>query len=367
MEGVNNRLACLDVLRGFDMFWIIGGVSLAGSLISYLGWPCLEPLTKHLEHTEWIGFTAYDLIFPLFIFISGVAMPFSFDRYLASQQKRNLYFKVIRRAVLLILLGLFYNGITTDLDFANARYTSVLGHIGFAYFWASIIVINFRPLYQAICAVGILVLYFLLMKLIPVPGYGAGVLTPDGNFASFIDRLIVPGQLHWGSGDPEGILMTLPTSVLAIAGALAGNLLKNQKINAYRKCFVISVAGIACLCAGLYWGMYFPIIKKLWTSSFILYTAGWSLLLLAVFYLVVDVWSIKKVFFPFMLIGLNPITIYIGARGIIDFKYMTDFIFGGVMRIAGTDLAPVVLCLFILIFEITFLYILYRKKIFIKV
>jgi len=367
MQEVNNRLASLDVLRGFDMFWIIGGSSLAGSLISYLGWPCLQPLARHLEHTEWIGFTAYDLIFPLFIFISGVAMPFSFDRYLALHQERSLYLKVIRRAVILILLGWFYNGLTTDLDFANARYTSVLGHIGFAYFWASIIVINLRPLYQAICAAGILAIYFLLMKLVPVPGYGAGILTPDGNFASFIDRLIVPGQLLWGSGDPEGLLMTLPASVLAIAGALAGNLLKNREIDVCRKCFVISAAGIACLCAGLYWGMYFPLIKKLWTSSFVLYTAGWSLLLLAVFYLVVDVWGIRKVFFPLTLIGLNPLTIYICARGIIDFKYMTDFIFGGVMRIAGTDLSPIVLGLCTLICEIIFLYILYRKKMFIKV
>ena len=367
MQEVNNRLSSLDVLRGFDMFWIIGGCSLAGSLISYLGWPCLQTLTRHLEHTEWIGFTAYDLIFPLFIFISGVAMPFSFERYLTSHQKQSLYLKVIRRAVILILLGWFYNGLTTDLDFANARYTSVLGHIGFAYFWASIIVINLRPLYQAISAAGILFFYFLLMKLIPVPGFGAGVLTPDGNFASFIDRLIVPGQLLWGSGDPEGILMTLPASVLAVAGALAGNLLKNQKINSYRRCLIISVAGIVCLCAGLCWGMYFPIIKKLWTSSFVLYTAGWSLLLLAAFYLVVDVWVIRKVFFPFVLIGLNPITIYICARGIIDFKYMTDFIFGGVMRIVGIGLAPIVLSLGTLICEIIFLYLLYRKKIFIKV
>jgi predicted acyltransferase len=113
--------------------------------------------------------------------------------------------------------------------------------------------------------------------------------------------------------------------------------------------------------------MYFPLIKKLWTSSFVLYTAGWSLLLLAAFYLVVDVWRIQKAFFPLMLIGLNPITIYLCARGIIDFKYMTDFIFGGVMRIVGSGLSPLVLSLCILLCEIIFLYILYRKKIFIKI
>jgi predicted acyltransferase len=366
-SNLHPRLASLDILRGFDMFWIVGGGSLLGSLITYLGWPCLEPVAKHLEHAEWIGFTAWDLIFPLFIFISGAAMPFSFEKYLVSQQKRLLYFKIIRRALILICLGWLYNGLLKTLDFSNFRYLSVLGLIGLAYLWASLIIIHSKPLQQAVWAIVILIGYYLVMKFIPVPGLGAGILTREGNFASFIDRLIVPGRLHEGTSDPEGLLMTLPASVLAISGALAGTLIKNQNISRYRKCLWIAAAGIGCLCVGLFWGQYFPIIKKLWTSAFVVYTTGWSLLLLAVFYLIVDIWGIKKVFFPFLLIGVNPLTLYLLANRIINFKYTAEFFFGGLIRIAGDSLGPVILNAGVLLCEFVFLYILYRKKIFLRI
>jgi len=365
--GIENRLVSLDILRGFDMFWIVGGGALLRSIIHYLGWPCLEPILGHLKHTKWNGFAAWDLIFPLFIFISGVAMPFSFEKYLISQRKRSLYFRVIRRAIILVFLGCLYNGLLKTLDFSNLRYLSVLGLIGIAYLWASIVVINLKPINQVVCAVLIIVVYYILMNFIPVPGYGPGVLTKEANFASFIDRLIVPGKLYFGTSDPEGLLMSFPATAIAISGALVGALLKRQSINQYHKCLFIVGAGIICLYIGLWWGRYFPINKKLWTSSFVIYTTGWSLLLMAVFYLVVDVWGIKKIFFPFMLVGVNPLTIYICAHRVIDFEYMAKFFFGGLARIASEPLKPIVLNLAILFCEFVFLYILYRKKIFLKV
>ena len=367
-KGIGTRLASLDILRGFDMFWIVGGGTLLVNIITYLGWPCLEPVMKHLEHTDWEGFSAWDLIFPLFIFISGVTMPFSFEKYLGSLQKRKLYFRVVRRAVVLVFLGFLYNGMLKTLDFANLRYLSVLGLIGLAYLWASIVVINFKLGKQAICAVVILLVYYVLMNFVPVPGYGVGNLSKDGgNFASFIDRLIVPGKLIYGTTDPEGLLMSFPASVLAICGALAGVLLKKQNISQYRKFLFLVAAAIVCLGIGLCWGRYFPMIKKLWTSTFVVYTVGWSLLLLAVFYLIVDIWGVRKIFFPFMLIGVNPITIYFCAHKVISFQYMTEFLFGGIIRISDEPLKPVVLWIGILFCELAFLYILYRKKIFLKV
>lgn len=364
----NDRLASLDILRGFDMFWIVGGGEVFLNIIKYLGWDNLEPIKKHLEHAQWNGFTAWDLIFPLFIFITGVTMPFSFEKYIASRQKRSLYFKVLKRALILILLGCIYNGLLKNLDFANQRYLSVLGLIGWAYLWASIVVINFKPANQVICGIAILIIYYLLMNFIPVPGFSTPNLTQDGgNIASYIDRLIVPGKLVFGATDPEGLLMTFPASVLAIAGALVGTLLKKRNVKEYFKCLYIAGAGLICIGIGLLWSMHFPIIKKLWTSSFVVYTIGWSLLLTALFYLVVDVWKIKKVFFPFMLIGLNPITIYFCAHRVINFQYMSDFFFGGIIRIADEPLKPVILWIGVLLCEFTFLYILYRKKIFLKI
>jgi predicted acyltransferase len=364
----NERLASLDILRGFDMFWIVGGGTFLLNLINYLGWPWLEPVKENLEHVDWTGFAAWDLIFPLFIFISGVTMPFSFEKHLAANQKGKLYFRVIRRAVILILLGLLYNNLLKTLDFANLRYLSVLGLIGMAYLWAAIVVINFKPLGQAICGVVILLVYYVLMNFVTVPGFDAVDLTKTGgNFASYIDRLIVPGKLIFGATDPEGILMNFPACVLAIAGALTGNLLKKQNIKQYRKCLYIVIAGLVCLGVGRLWGMHFPMIKKLWTSSFVVYAIGWALLLTALFYLVVDIWKIRKIFFPFMLIGVNPITIYLGAHKVINFPYMTEFFFGGLIKMADDPLKPVILWAGILICEFAFLYILYRKKIFLKV
>lgn len=360
------RLASLDILRGFDMFWIVGGGALLGSLITYLGWPCLEPVAEHLEHADWIGFRAWDLIFPLFIFISGTAMPFSFEKYLLAQRKGALYIKVLKRAILLMVLGLIYNGLLKTLDVANLRFPSVLGLIGLAYLWASIVVIHFKPRYQVMWAAAILIGYCIVMNVVPVPGHGAGALTLEGNFASWIDRLVVPGKLYSGVSDPEGLLMTIPASVLAIAGALAGALIKNQAIGSHRKCLWMVIAGIVCLGLGLGWSFYFPMIKKLWTSSFVIYTIGWSLLLLTLFYLVVDVWGIKKIFFPLMLIGVNPLTIYLVSHRIINFKPISEFFFGGLARISGESLEPVVLNAGVIVCELAFLLVLYRKKIFLR-
>ena len=367
LPELKNRLRSLDILRGFDMFWIVGGAALVRSVVRYLDYPSLMPIIDHLRHAEWEGFLAWDLIFPLFIFISGTTMPFSFEKYLASGNKGKLYLRVIRRAILLILLGFLYNGLLRTLDFANFRYLSVLGLIGLAYLWASMVVIHFKPLGQAIGAAVILVMYWGLMSFVPVPGHGAGVLTPEGNFASMIDRLIVPGTLLDGVTDPSGFLMSVPASVLAIAGALSGHLLKRQDVGQYRKCLLIGVAGVGCLLAGLGWGVSFPIIKRLWTSTFVLYALGWSLLLLALFYMVVDIWKIRRIFFPFLLIGVNPLTIYIINRRVIDFRHMADFFFGGLARLAGEPLQPVVLSAGTMVCIFVFLYILYRKKMFLKV
>ncbi|OHB53863.1 MAG: hypothetical protein A2Y10_00320 [Planctomycetes bacterium GWF2_41_51] len=364
---LHERLESLDVLRGFDMFWIVGGGTLLEAIIDFLGWPCLGIIKKNLAHAEWTGFTAWDLIFPLFIFISGIAIPFSFNKFLASNQKKSLYLKVVKRAVILIILGLLYNGLFKALDFGNMRYLSVLGLIGLAYLWASLIVINFKPAGWAIIAAGILIIYYILMKFVPVPGFGPGELTKEGNFASLIDRLVVPGKLIYDTSDPEGLLMTFPASVLAIAGALTGELLKKQNISQYTKCLYIAAAGFVCLGIGLLWGMHFPIIKKLWTSSFVVYTVGWSLLLTSIFYLIVDVWKIRKIFFPFLLIGVNPLTIYLCAHRVINFPYTAEFFFGGLIRISGETFKPIILCIAVLVCELAFLYMLYRKKIFLKV
>jgi predicted acyltransferase len=264
---------------------------------------------------------------------------------------------------------LIYNGLLR-LDFEKQRYASVLARIGLAWFLAAIIVLNTSVRGQILWFAGILLGYYAVMKLIPVPGFGAGVLTPEGNLAAYIDQKFLPGRMCcYTFGDNEGILSTVPAICTALLGALTGHLLisRDSRLNELKKALVILAAGIIALALGKLWSFSFPIIKNLWTSSFVLYAGGWSLILLAIFYLVIDVWGFKKWTLPFVVIGLNSITIYMLNSGIIDFEQMGRYFFGGLAN-RFTELAqPVIVASGAVLCMWTVLYILYRNKIFLKV
>src|SRR5688572_10253652 len=172
----DQRLLSLDALRGFDMFWIIGGAVIAQEAARLTHWGWAEWLSNQMVHREWHGFTLYDLIFPLFLFMAGVAMPFAFAKRLErGSTKAQLYRHVITRGLLLVLLGLIYNDLL-EFNWDTQRYTSVLGRIGLAYTFAALIVINTRWIGQFMWAAGFLIAYWAALKFIPVPGYGAGDL-----------------------------------------------------------------------------------------------------------------------------------------------------------------------------------------------
>src|SRR5215475_14581208 len=230
---IDKRLLSLDALRGFDMLWIIGGKEIAQEAAKLTSWPLLLWMSDQLEHTEWHGFTLYDLIFPLFLFMAGVAMPFSFaKRFERGATKWQLYRHVFTRALALVVLGLIYNDLL-KFDWATMRYTSVLGHIGIAYFFAALIVLNSKATGQFVWFVGLLVLYWALMRFVPVPGYGAGDLRPAHTLNDYLDRLLMPGQLKFGDRDPLGILATIPAIGTALAGAVTGHLLKSDQYSKY--------------------------------------------------------------------------------------------------------------------------------------
>lgn len=383
----SGRLVCLDALRGADMFWILGGTTLAAQLIDYFQLHSLEWVKPHLDHVPWHGFSAHDLIFPLFIFIAGCAMPLSLGKRLARGDSRlRLVFHVVRRSALLILFGLIYNGLLR-LEWESLRYPSVLGMIGLAYFWGAMVFLFFKPRGRLIVAGIILAAYCLAMFLYvhAVPLYtteanGAGgqvkaaqplsfreELTPGHNLVGAIDRRILPGRLHEGNFDPEGLLAMFPASVLAILGSLAGMVLTCQSKTAGKKLLILVVSGVLLLALGWGWGQWFPINKKLWTSSFILFSGGWSLLLLAGFYLLVDVCRLRGFFYPFVLIGMNSITIYmIAHKNLIDFDALSNFFFGGAIRLVPEELRPLLGTVGALFFIFLFLGFLHRKKIYLK-
>lgn len=363
------RLVSLDALRGFDMFWIAGGEWLIATLAAYTSWPLFIWAHEQMDHVAWNGFHFYDMIFPLFLFIAGVSMPFSLGkRQQRGDSRRSIYQHLFTRLFLLVLLGAIYNGLLR-FDFEHQRYASVLARIGFGWFFAAIIFLNTKPKGQVIWFAGILLGYWAIMKLIPVPGIGAGVLTQEGSLAGYIDRMLCPGVLYLGNHDPEGILSTIPAVATALLGALTGQFLSGRikKMKPLHTGLVILAAGVICLAVGRVWDVVFPINKNLWTSSFVLYAGGWSLVLLSIFYLIIDVWGFKKWAFPFVVIGLNSITVYMLNSGILSFDQMGRYFFSGFASLFSPAFQPVIISSAAVLCMWLVLYVLYRHKIFLKV
>ena len=360
---VGRRLASIDALRGFDMFWIIGGGALLANLAKLYSNPVTDTIQRHLHHVEWEGFHFEDLIFPLFLFIVGVVLPFSLTRRLErGHSRRQLYLHILKRSAIIILLGFIFNEIQR-FDWAQMRWPGVLQRIGICYFFAAIIVMNTKWRAQAIIIAAVLVLYWIATMLIPVPNFGAGNLTMEGCLSSYIDRQLIPGQLYYGYGDNEGIISTFPAICTVLLGALAGNWLRSGQMGD-RKAAGLALAGIVSLSAGLLWGQVFPIIKILWTSSYVLVAGGLSLLLLALFYWVIDVKGYRKWAFFFIVIGMNPITIYFLQR-FVDFNGIAEFFLAGAVE--QTDLLkPLMLPLGVVLIKWLFLWFLYRHRIFFK-
>ena len=361
----SERLVSLDALRGFDMFWIMGGAAVFQAAAEVTGWNWLSSLCTHMEHPVWHGFEMWDLIFPLFLFIAGVATPFSIDKRLGQGASRaSVYRHIVRRGLLLVLLGMIYNGLL-QFRWADMRYPSVLGRIGLAYLFAALIVMNTQWRGRILWIIGLLLGYWAAIKLIPVPGLGAGDFSPGHTLTDYIDRQLIPGRLYRGDRDPEGLLATVPAIATALLGAVTGQLLQSRKLGGYRKTLVMLLMAVFCLGAAWLWNRDFPINKNLWSSSFVLHCAGLSLLLLSFFYLVIDVWHCRRGAFVFVVIGTNSILIYL-APEFIDFEYTSRAIFGGAMSLVG-KYEPLLLATSVLLIEWLTLLLCYRKRIFLKV
>ncbi|MHB9029651.1 MAG: acyltransferase family protein [Candidatus Latescibacterota bacterium] len=364
----SNRIVSIDALRGFDMFWIVGGGTLVSAILTRIGNPLCQALNQQLEHCLWHGFHFEDLIHPLFLFLVGASMPFSLSKRIArGDSRRDLYIHIFQRTIILYLLGMVYNGLL-DFQFDNLRYTGVLHRIAFTYLFAALIVMNFSIRGQVIWAGVLLVGYWAAMSLVPVPGVGTRSLEPNANLADFIDSILLPGAhrsygLNKG-GDANGILTTVPAIVSVLIGVLAGHRLRSNA-SPSRKALESLAAGIALLLISLLWNIVFPINKLLWTSSYVLFTGGWSLLLFAGSYWIIDVREYRAWAFPFVVIGMNAITIYMASR-LFNFRMIARPLVGGVARFSGSY-QEIVWAASALATELLLLYFLYRRKLFLKV
>jgi len=362
-----DRLKSLDILRGFDMFWITGGSALIAALSKFTNWTFFEAIEKQMDHAVWEGFHFYDLIFPLFMFIMGVAIPYALIPKLESgASKIVLYRKVLKRFIILVLFGVIYNQSFMP-DWTNPRIASVLGQIGFAYLFAAIIFINTPSVRSVVFWIaGILVVYGIVQNFVPVPGYGAGVLTTDGSINAYLDQRITPGMLYKGTYDPEGLVNNISAIGITLMGTLAGLILRSKAVvTQYKKFFILAALGIGFLLLAYILKSWYPIIKKAWTSTFNLHAGGISFLLLAGFYLVVDIWKFQKWGFYFMVIGVNSISIYMAYR-FISFTGISENLLKGLSMHLG-DFGAVLISLGSLTIIWTCLYWLYKKKIFLRV
>jgi predicted acyltransferase len=362
-----DRLLSIDALRGFDMFWIVGGDSLARAIGKWWGTPAGEQFADQFEHVAWEGFRFYDLIFPLFLFVVGAVLPFSLSKYQTGEHpKAAALGRIVRRVVLLFLLGLIYNGL---LQFHfPMRMTGVLQRIAVCYGIAAVIFLFTTARTQAILVAAILLGYWGALSFIPAPETGkAGDFAKETNLSGYLDRHYLPGKIHEGYykyGDNEGLLSTIPAVTTALLGVLAGQWLKTGR-PPWAKAFGLIAGGAACLAVGILWGQQFPIIKILWTSSYVLVAGGWSLILLGLFYTIIDVLKLRSWAYFFVVIGANAITIYMVSR-IVPFPSIARFFLGGAARLCGA-FGPVILAAGTLALEWLLLLDLYRRRIFLRV
>ncbi|MEW6984077.1 transmembrane glucosamine N-acetyltransferase NagX [Colwelliaceae bacterium 6471] len=368
----STRLLSIDALRGFDMIWILGAEGVFAALFVLTGHSYFEIVAGQMEHSTWHGFTAYDLIFPLFIFLSGVSIGLSskpFGSYDKTSRK-NKHLSALKRLVLLCGLGIVYNhgwgaGIPMSLD--EIRFASVLGRIGIAWYVTTLIVWYCRASMQWWIVCSLLIGYWILLAFVSIEGFGAGNYSSTGALNVWFDQALLPG-IHYQHLpiDPEGLLSNMTSIVNALVGAFVGRHIVKLSHVPIRLLRHLLLAALAFLCVGYTWGQIFPINKTLWTSSFVLITLGYSLALLCVFYYLIDVLKIQRVAKILAVIGTNSIVAYLGTS-LVNWSYTSTAIFGGVITAFPLSYQQLMAVVFMVLVQWLVLYWLYNRKIFIKV
>ncbi|HEX3134872.1 MAG TPA: DUF5009 domain-containing protein [Planctomycetota bacterium] len=364
------RILAIDAVRGFDMFWIAGpeaGHWLVTSFVVLLLGKVPEGLKYQMDH-HWGGFTAWDLIMPMFLFIVGAAMPFSLGRRIeAGDGRAAIYTKALRRVALLWVLGMISQGnlLLFRLDRLEL-YSNTLQAIAAGYLIATVVMVEVRSVrWQAVIAASLLLLYWAAMALIAPPGGTAGDYGQTVNLAEWIDRTALePYRNHSPTYHYTWILSSLGFGATTLLGVFSGYLLRSS-LAPRQKLLVLIGSGLALLFLGWLWSFVLPCIKHLWTSSMVLWAGGWSVLVLAAFYGVIDVLGWRRWCFPFVVIGANAIVAYM-MQPLFDVQHLGEHLFGGFSHLfgRGADFVLALLCCSALW---CVLWLLYRNKVFLRV
>jgi len=392
--GGSQRLLSLDALRGFDMFWIVGGEEIIHALHKVNNNGFTRLFATEMDHVSWRGVHFYDLIFPLFVFIVGVSLVFSLSRTIEQAGKGAAMKRIIVRSIILYFLGVLvvYGGVSKGFD--HIRWMGVLQRIALCYLFAGLLfcALKLRGLIVT-CAV-LLASYWALTTFVPIRNFNletrhlekayqetgtTNALTlfnattekvsgkfEDGlNLPQHLDFQYLPGRKWDGAYDPEGILSTLPAIATCLLGVFAGLLLKNKSVPDQKKVMLLLGAGIAGVGLGFLWGLQFPVIKKIWTSSYVLVAGGYACLFLAAFYQMVEIWQWRKWCTPFVWIGMNPITIYLVFH-LVDKEAVAERFVGGPIAEHLGSYGELLISLFVVAMMFAFVRFLYQRKVFIK-
>jgi len=316
------RLTSLDALRGFDMFWIVGGSAIHGAVKTFGGSRPVKFVVEQLEHVAWDGFHFYDLIFPMFVFVAGISLAFSLPPSVEKAGRAATAWRLALRALVLFLLGVIFSG-GINKGFDQVRWLGVLQRIALASLGAGLLFLWLRPKALALTCVALLAGYWALLALAPTPGGTPGDFRESHNVVNWFDARFLPGRRLDGDHDPEGILSTFPAIATCLLGIFAGWFLRDSKRSDLWKCGALLVSGTAFVTLASFWAFSFPVIKRLWTSSFVLFACGWSAILLGVFHWIIEVQNCRRWATPFVWIGLNPITIYLAAN-FVGFNVLAD-------------------------------------------
>jgi predicted acyltransferase len=391
----------LDALRGFDMFWILGADSFVYALQATTQTTPTRFLATQLDHAEWAGFHFYDLIFPLFVFMMGVSTVFSLTKIIEREGRAAAVKRVLKRGVLLFIVALIYSGGFTN-PWPDMRLMGVLNRIALCYTAGGLLFVFFKPRTIAVIAAALLLGYWALLARVPFPDVrpipgGDTVIAKEAGFTNvtqlnmtstnlirgsyvqgvnltdYLDQKYLPGRKYDGTYDPEGLLSTLPAIVSGLLGIFAGLLLRNKSVPDDRKVFWLLGAGLAGAAVGWMWSIEFPVIKKIWTSSYVLVAGGYSAMLLGGFYWVVDVKKWRTWCQPFVWIGMNPITLYLASNfmGGLGFEKLARRLAGGPVKHffdghVATGFGDMVIAAIAVVLFLYFARFLYQRKIFLR-
>lgn len=359
------RVVSVDALRGFDMFWIVGADHFARALGKINESPWAEEFARQLEHVGWDGFVFYDLIFPLFVFMLGMSAVFSLPKYVAEKGKISAHIRLFRRFFLLFLLGALYDKGLSDLAH-ESPFSGVLQRMAWCYLGTALVFLNFKLRGQIIIFFCILIGYWGLLTFVKSPDAEVHSFERDKNIVNWFDHKYLPMKEEGQYSDPEGLLSTIPAIATGILGLFAGLVIRNPDFSDKKRLAIFFGAGAAMVLLGYAWGYQLPVIKRLWTSSYVLVAGGYSCLLLGLFYAVVDVFKFKFWATPFIWIGANPLMIYLCSE-FIDFHDIARRVVGGPIAAPFGDYGELLITTVGVIFVLFFARFLYHKKIFLRV